>query len=218
MKAIIVAGGTPPTKELLTQELTKKSIIIAVDSGADCLWRYKITPHYLLGDFDSISPKILDFWLSKNIPTTCYAPEKDFTDTELALKKACELKVKEITFLGCLGGKRVDHLLGALGLLNECLDLNITASLKDEQQIISILKQSTMIHGETGAMFSLQAYGGTVKKLSITGSKYTLKNYSLKVGSSLTLSNEFQNKNKRVTIKFSSGRLLLITINVSSTP
>jgi thiamine pyrophosphokinase len=209
MKAIIIAGGTPPTKKLLTKEITKNTTIIAADSGANCLWRYKITPDYLIGDFDSIDHKILNFWLDKNVIVEPYPTNKDFTDTELALKKAAQLKIKEITFLGCLGGKRVDHLLGTIGLLDKCIDLNIKSSLKDDYQTVTLLKKSALIHGKSGSIFSLQAYGETVKNLSIVGSKYILKNHFLKMGDALTLSNEFLKK--KVKITFKSGKLLLIT-------
>lgn len=209
MKAIIVAGGIPPTKKLIMKELTKNTIIIAADSGANILWRCKIAPYYLIGDLDSIEYKVLNFWLNKNVIVEPAPTDKDFTDAELALKKALLLKVKTITFLGCLGGKRVDHLLGAFGLLDKCAKLNIKASLKDDYQTVTLLQKSTVIHGKIGAMFSLQAYGGTVKNLSITGSKYTLKNHQLKMGDALTLSNKFCGK--KVKIAFKSGKLLLIT-------
>jgi len=210
MKAIIVAGGTPPSKNLLNKEITPKSIIIAADSGANCLWKYKITPDYLIGDFDSIDNQILQSWINKNVPIERHPQNKDATDGQLALKKAVVLDTKEIVFLGCLGGKRLDHLLGALGLLAECLDLNITACLKDDYQTITLLNQPTIIHGKNGEVFSLQAYGEPVKNLSISGSKYELKNYELKIGDALTLSNEFQNQD--INIQFTSGRLLLIRI------
>ena len=208
MKAIIIAGGTPPSKKLLTKEITRNSIIIAADSGANCLYKYKITPDYLIGDLDSIDSKALNFLANKNIPIERYPCDKDLTDAELALKKALELKAKKIIFLGCLGGKRIDHLLGAFGLLLECSNLNIDAALKDDNQIVTLLKKSTTIYGKRGAIFSLQAYGETVSKLNIIGSKYTLKNHSLKMGDALTISNEFQNK--KVQIQFKSGKLLLI--------
>src|SRR3990170_548214 len=161
MKAIIIAGGTPPSKKLITKETTRSSIIIAADSGANCLWKYKIVPDYLIGDFDSINSKALNFLANKNIPIERYPCNKDLTDAQLALKKSLQLKAKKIIFLGCLGGKRIDHLLGAFGLLLECSNLNIDAALKDDNQIVTLLKKSTTIYGKRGAIFSLQAYGGT---------------------------------------------------------
>ncbi|MDR1057340.1 MAG: thiamine diphosphokinase [Coxiellaceae bacterium] len=208
MKAVIVAGGIPPSKRLVMQEIMSKSIIIAADSGANCLWQYKITPNFIIGDCDSIDKKILKFWSNNNVTIECHPPEKDLTDTELALNKAIDLNPEKIAFLGCLGGNRIDHLLGSMGLLDKCLSLNINAHLKDDYQTIVLLKKAATIYGHPGQMFSLQAYGGNVKDLSLKGSKYLLNNYLLKMGDTLTLSNEF--KNKIVNIQFRSGKLLVI--------
>lgn len=211
MKTIIIAGGTPPSKKLLIEEIKPESIIIAADSGANCLWEYKIKPNYLIGDFDSIDDKVLNFWINKNISIERHSRNKDTTDSQLALKKALALGAKEIVFLGCLGGKRVDHLLGALGLLAECLNFKIASCLKDEYQIVTLLNQPTIIYGNNGKTFSLQAYGEPVKNLNISGSKYELKNHELKMGDALTLSNEFQNQ--KVRIQFTSGKLILVRIS-----
>jgi thiamine pyrophosphokinase len=208
MKTIIIAGGTPPSQKLLTEEITPTSIVIAVDSGADCLWTHQITPHYLIGDFDSIDNKVLSYWKSKGVAIEKHPSNKDETDAQLALKKAATLGAKEIVFLGCLGGKRTDHLLGALGLLAECLKLNIAACLKDENQTITLINESTTIHGNPGEVFSLHAYGETVKNLKLSYSKYELKNYDLEMGDAQTLSNEFATNT--VDIQFASGKLLLI--------
>ncbi len=180
MKAIIISGGTPPSQKLITKEITQNCIIIAVDSGANCLYKYQTAPHYLIGDLDSINHTTLNFWINKNIPIEQHPCDKNATDSQLALQKAITLDVKEIVFLGCLGGNRVDHLLGALGLLTECLNLNIVASLKDDYQTITLLNHPITIHGKNKEMFSLQAYGEPVKNLSISGSKYELRNHELK--------------------------------------
>ncbi len=107
MKIIIIAGGTPPSKKLLTKEITKNSIIIAADSGADCLWKYKIIPDYLIGDFDSIDKKALKFFKDKKVTIETFPVEKNLTDAEIALEKAIKLDsrchgnddLKEIVFL-----------------------------------------------------------------------------------------------------------------------
>jgi thiamine pyrophosphokinase len=208
LKTIIIAGGTPPSQKLLNEEITHGNIIIAVDSGADCLWEHQIMPHYLIGDLDSINNRVFEDWKNKKVSIEQHPRNKDATDAQLALKKAISLGGTEIIFLGCLGGKRTDHLLGALGLLAECLDFNVTACLKDDHQTITLVDKSTTIHGNPGDIFSLHTYGEAVKNLSISYSKYELKNYDLKMGDARTLSNEFATNT--VDIQFTSGKLLLI--------
>lgn len=58
MKAIIIAGGKAPSKELLKEEMKDYSYIICADSGANCLYEYGITPDFILGDMDSIDKKL----------------------------------------------------------------------------------------------------------------------------------------------------------------
>lgn len=210
MKTIIVAGGAPPSLQLLNKDITPHSIIIAADSGANCLWEYQITPNYLIGDFDSIDKKVLDSWTNNRVTIEQHPVNKDKTDAQLALEKAINLGAKEIILLGCLGGKRIDHLLGAIGLLTKCMDLNIRACLKDDYQTITLLNKPTIICGKYGEVFSLLAYGEPIKSLSINGGKYELNNYNLKMGDVRTLSNEFQNQD--VSIHFTSGKLMLVRV------
>ncbi|MDR1012474.1 MAG: thiamine diphosphokinase [Coxiellaceae bacterium] len=211
MKVIIIAGGIPPSKKLILQEKDLTSIIIAADSGANCLQQYNIIPNLIIGDCDSIDRKVLEFWSNKNITIERFSPEKNLTDTELAFKKATIFLPEKITFLGCLSGKRIDHLLGSIGLLEKCLQQNINACLKDDYQTITLLKETTVIYGNRGQLFSLHAYGGNVKNLSITGCKYHLNKYLLKTGDALTISNRFEDT--AVNIQFTTGKLLVIIEN-----
>ncbi len=134
MHIVVFTGGQAP-EPFLTQNYFLKGnnsfapdAVIAADSGLETLQRYAeyftgkidFTPNYICGDMDSISDK-------KLIEKYPYAekqlfPEyKDYTDTELALKKACMLRESHkeegfentITLVGGDGG-RTDHLLGIL--------------------------------------------------------------------------------------------------------
>lgn len=210
MKIIIISGGEPPRLEVIKRELKDSSFLICADSGANCLYNYEISPNYLVGDFDSINPEILKYFLNKDCKIDKYPKEKDFTDTEIALNKAIELGASEIIFLGCTGS-RLDHTLGNIGLLLKCLDLKIKAYLKDDNNIIFMTNESIDLEGEKGKTFSLLAYGNNVSGLTLKGVKYPLKNYELKVGDPLTLSNEFVED--KVSISFISGNLLILYSN-----
>ena len=209
MKTIIISNGYPPSKNLLLQTISHDSIIIAADGGANCLYEYQIMPHYLIGDFDSVKKEVLNFYEKKNTVIEKYPTNKDQTDSQLALAKALSLKTNNIVFLGCIGGNRIDHFFGSLGLLLKCFKINIKAHLIDDYQTVSLVASSTTIYGNNGDIFSLQAYGETVRNLNIIGSKYELCNYDLEIGDSLTLSNEFQHTS--VSIEFTSGVLIIIT-------
>ena len=207
MKVIIISGGKPPSKELLMQEVKKDTFIIAADSGADCLYEYNIMPDLLLGDFDSINKNILDYFKKSNCTIDIYPTEKDYTDTEIAVKKALSMKPNEIILLGCTGS-RVDHLLGNIGMLKICMLNGVNAYIKDENNNIRLIDTSTSLNGSVGEIFSLQAYGDEIIDLTIEGAKYPLNNYNLKIGESITISNEFTRS--VVDLKFKSGTLMII--------
>lgn len=207
MKAVIISGGSPPTKALLEEELKECSYLICADSGADCLYKYNIMPDYLIGDFDSIDKSVFDYFFTSNIAIEKYPKDKDFTDTKLALFKARKLGADEIIFLGCTGG-RLDHTVGNFGLLLDCLNYNIKSFIKDDNNAISITNISTEIYGEKGESFSLLAYNMPVENLTIKGAKFELENYYLNIGDGLTLSNEFLRNN--VNINFYKGTLLMM--------
>lgn len=207
MKVIIIAGGTPPSLKLLKEEIKDSAIIISADSGANCLYDYKISPQYLLGDFDSINKDVLNFFSSSNCKIESFPKDKDYTDSELALSKAKDLDANEIAFLGC-SGSRLDHTLGNIGLLLKCLNSNIKSYIRDENNYIELINSPVTISGTKGNGFSLLAYNSTVKNLTIERAKFPLKNYDLQVGDSLTVSNEFIDSDVKIT--FSEGILILL--------
>lgn len=207
MKIVIVSGGTPPSYELIREELKDSSFLICADSGGECLHKYNIVPNFLMGDFDSISREALEFFRAQeNCIVDTYPKDKDFTDTELVLNKAIDLGANEIVFLGCTG-TRIDHLMGNVGMLLRCLKINVKAYIKDNNNIIEITDKPIRIKKEKGTTFSLQAYCNKIEDLNIRGAKFELNHYDLTLGDPRTISNEFLNKD--IDINFKSGILLI---------
>lgn len=206
MKVTIISGGKEPSKELLMKELKDSSFIVCADSGANCLYKYHIEPNILLGDFDSINKEALEYYKNNCHNVLKYPSEKDFTDTELALFEALKLNVNEVVFLGCTG-TRLDHLFGNMGLLLRCIKKGIKSYIKDDNNTIFIIDKTSILKGEKGEMFSIQAYMNEVQNLSIEGAKYPLQNYNLKFGDPRTISNEFLDEN--VKISFEKGYVII---------
>ncbi|MBZ9687949.1 thiamine diphosphokinase [Clostridium estertheticum] len=207
MKVIIISGGNPPSLEFLLKEITEDTFLIGADSGANCLYDYNIEPDLLVGDFDSIDKVAFDYFKKGKCTIDIYPTEKDFTDTEIATQKAICMKPNEIVFLGCTGS-RIDHLLGNIGMLKICLQNGVNAYLKDENNVVRLINTSISLKGSVGQIFSVQSYGDEIIGLTIEGAKYPLNNYNLKVGQSITISNEFAVP--QVEIKFKAGTLMLI--------
>jgi thiamine pyrophosphokinase len=205
MKIVIVCGGKAPSKKLLLEEVKDAEIIICADGGANCLYEYDIEPQFLVGDFDSISPEVLEYYKDTAVSVLTYPVEKDETDSEIAINKAFELKATEVSLLGCTGS-RMDHMFGNVGLLKRCVDAGIKGVIKDDNNSVFLINQNIKLRGEYGTYFSLQAYEGSVKHLNIRGAKYPLEHYTLKVGDPITISNMFLQE--QVEIEFEEGLLL----------
>ena len=95
--------------------------IIAGDKGLEALYQLKMIPNHVVGDFDSVSSEILEFYKKQpQIIFHTYRAEKDNTDTDIALKLAIQLKSSKITMLGALG-KRMDHALANIHILKVAL-------------------------------------------------------------------------------------------------
>lgn len=207
MKIVIVSGGTPPSYNLIKKELQDSEFLICADSGGNCLYKYNIVPDYIMGDFDSIDIEALNFFKDEEkCLVETYPQDKDFTDTELVLNKALELGGTDIVFLGCTG-TRLDHLMGNIGMLLRCLNMNVRSSIKDDHNTIYITDKTLKIKGERGENFSIQAYSEVVQSVSIRGAKYRLDNYDLKLGDPRTISNQFLDS--EVEIDFKNGVLLI---------
>lgn len=206
MKILIISGGTAPEYGLLKRFIDKKYEIIAADSGANVLYKYKIIPKILLGDFDSINKEVFDFFKDKT-EVFRVPKEKDFTDTDLALEKALELAPDEIIFLGCTGS-RLDHFLGNLCVLYRAMKNNINAYIIDENNKVMLTDKSIKVKGKKGETFSLLAFKEDVKNLFIKGAKYPLNGYNLSLTDNLTISNEFLGE--EIEITFDSGVILFM--------
>lgn len=208
MKALVVSGGMKPSKEIIERYNKEADIIIGVDRGCEYLLEANIIPHYILGDFDSINKLDLEKLIASGAVMHKYDPEKDFTDSELAFQLAFKLKVKEIYFLGATG-LRFDHTLGSLGLLLEALNRGVRSFIVDDKNKISLVNKSTALCRDLEYKYiSFLAYNEEVTNFSIKQAKYELEGYTLKVGDSRTVSNEFLESD--ISICFNSGNVLVI--------
>ena len=70
--------------------------IIAVDGGLAFAAEAGLKITHLVGDFDTIDPEILKNFLHReDICVHQFIPEKDYTDTDIAMKLAMEILEKQ---------------------------------------------------------------------------------------------------------------------------
>ena len=89
--------------------------VVCADSGLNTAYRLGMPVHYFMGDFDSVSPEILEAYRegkvegSEQCEWVRYPKEKDYVDTQLVLEWILEKGADEITFLGATGGRPVSY-------------------------------------------------------------------------------------------------------------
>ncbi|MDO5556034.1 MAG: thiamine diphosphokinase [Clostridia bacterium] len=213
IKTIIVSGGNIDIEFLNNILLSNKfNNIIASDKGLEGLDKCNIKPNYIIGDFDSVQKNVLGKYINdKKIEIIKLSPEKDYTDTHMALKLAIQLKSNEITIVGAIGS-RIDHTLSNIHILKEALDNNIKCEILNKSNKITLINKKTLLDlDNTYKYISLIPLTTTVTGITLKEFKYSLTNKILKIGQSIGISNE-QIKNK-ATINISNGILILIQSN-----
>lgn len=209
---LIISGGDLDLEFLKTFIKNKKiDYIIAVDSGLEKLDSINLFPNYIIGDFDSIKTNILKNYENKDIEIIRLNPEKDFSDTHMALKLAIELKSNEVYILGALG-KRIDHAIANIHILKEALDNKIKCKIVDNKNEIQVLtKGVNNIEKSKYKYISLFPLTTQVKGITLEGFKYPLNNVTLNIGHSIGVSNEIINEDAKIYIN--DGILLVIKSN-----
>lgn len=208
MTTLIISGGELNPIFLKTF-LGNNNInnIIAVDKGLEVLDKIKILPNYIIGDFDSINKNVLSKY-ENNAEVIKLNPEKDFSDTHMALKLAIDLKSTSIYILGAMG-KRIDHALANIHILKEALDSNIECKILDSNNEIQLITTGKHKVGNLGYKYiSLIPLSTKVEGITLTGFKYPLNNATLEIGHSIGVSNELIKNTATIEIK--SGILIFI--------
>lgn len=210
-RTVIVSGGKLEEDfvlPILKSEETE--FIIGVDRGLLFLYEHGIQPNYIVGDFDSTPEEVISYYREETkIPIRAFNPEKDFSDTEIALRHCLELRRKHIVILGGTGN-RMDHLWANVQSLKMALDAGAEAEILDSFNRIRLLEGDTVLKKEEafGPYFSVFPLGGIVGDFGITGAKYPLSHHTLTPYNSLCVSNEFVEDEVHIT--FPLGEVILM--------
>lgn len=224
MVGILIAGGRAQDvwiSSILNAYEKTEQWLIAIDGGLAVLKRLNRIPQEIVGDFDTVDTKILSYY--REIPGIIWEthkPEKDATDTELALEAAKKAGCSHVILLGATGG-RLDHELSNIQLLNLYTDAEMSMEILDEKNRITLLRadspsgmlslagkrtfEKEMVYGK---YVSFVPMSEEVKGITLTGFKYPLIKKDITIGSSLCISNEVVCKTAEIT--FDKGILLCI--------
>lgn len=116
MDGLIVCNGDINRKFFIkVLKANPKITLIAADGASNILYKYKITPDYIVGDLDSIKPSVLKYFKSRGVKIKKIT-EQEHTDLEKSIKLALSLKLKHIRIIG-YAGKRIDHTINHFSIL-----------------------------------------------------------------------------------------------------
>lgn len=208
-RVYIFTGGLL-TEHLLSAYEIEKGMIIGVDRGAEWLMKRGVVPEYFVGDFDSVEADFIES-LKKEYPDRLRLsiPEKDETDTELAIRLAIKLKPEKIIIFGAIG-TRLDHVIANIHILMQAEKANIPSQIIGASNRIQLLMagQTKVVEKSDFPYVSLLPFSETVKGLTIKGFKYPLNNSEMRIGVPLGISNELIEAYGTISIE--EGILLII--------
>ncbi len=182
-KYVIITGGECKC-DRIDPKIAADAFVIAADSGLDTARKLDISPDMIVGDMDSVTRASLDEAYGKKILVS--PPEKDDTDTMLAISQAEKMGAENIVIVGG-GGGRADHWLSNIFMLESLASRGITAEMVDGINRIRVVEDGEYVIRSNG-YFGLLALEDSV--VSVVGCKYPLTNAILTRRRPYAVSNE----------------------------
>lgn len=210
-RAVVFAGGALHT----TPSIGARDLVIAADSGYDHAVALDVRVDVLVGDLDSVSPAGMEHARRASVDIHEYAPDKDATDLELALRIAADRGVTTVDLHGGENG-RIDHLLGiALSISHSDWD-SIDIAWHTRTGLVQCATRTRPLsaHASIGDIISLIPVGDALG-VTTTGLRWQLDLSVLERGATRGVSNEAILET--ITVSVQEGAVLVIQ-NTVATP
>ena len=211
-RAIVVTNGDIGKPEIIRKHLkyygfSYKDMVISADGGAKNALKLGLDISIATGDMDSIDPQIMETLKARGIKFIVEQPEKDYTDTHLALREAIKEGAEKVIILAA-AGDRLDHTLANLLLLADPYLSGTHISMITETEEIFASAEAMWVKGKVGSRISLFSLTPYTLLAETRGLKYGLKNEKLLFSPIRGISNEFIKNKAYLGIK--EGMLLII--------
>ncbi|MFN8018599.1 MAG: thiamine diphosphokinase [Acidimicrobiales bacterium] len=204
---LIAIGGAPGLAAPLPTVLPEGSVVVAADSGVAHAQQAGLHVDHLVGDLDSASPDAVARAEAAGTVVHRHHPDKDATDTELALDLAAHevaprTGIRELVVVGP-GGGRLDHLVAdVLGLASPGLEgFDVTARLGAATITIVRAGHGRDVHGEVGEQVSLLPVHGPAIGVTTVGLRWALEHADLRPGTTRGISNELVRARAHVVVR-----------------
>jgi len=202
--AIVVLGGTPPTRAI-KQYIPAHQLVIAADSGLHGAIDLGLRVNVVIGDMDSVDKAVLAAVEANGTTVTQLPRDKDSTDAELALLKAVEMGANKIVLI-TKGGGRLDHELGVFAVLQNPNLRHCTIEAMWDNSILHLIHgpASVTVTGKVGSNVGLIAAGGPAEGITTSGLKWALANETLAPHSSRGVSNQMVHETATISVQVGS--------------
>lgn len=209
MRTLIITGGRFDEEFAVSfLKENKYDYIIAVDYGLTYAEKLGLFPDMIVGDFDTKGIECLKDYEKRGCIVQKFNPEKDDTDTEIAVREAVKRNCDMDILFGT--GGRIDHLLANIHNMLIALYAGLNARLIDKGNIVYLKNKSFIIHSHEliGKYISFIPFSGDVKGIVLKGFKYPLNGYTLHPGASRCVSNELIEDEG--SVEFNDGCMIVI--------
>ncbi len=208
MKAVLFGGAAIEDYSFCQPYLAEAEEIICCDGGMHHAKALGIVPDHIVGDFDSVSPEVLEEYRQAGISIRQFPTHKDETDMQLGLQLALELGADTIVMMGGIGD-RLDHTLANAHLLLWLRKKGVRGILVNEKNRVELVDRELTVYGKAGDLVSLLPLSMEVKGVTLEGLEYPLTDYDLAIDDEvIAVSNVMLGEEARVRIK--SGYLYVM--------
>ena len=173
-KAVILADGAFPTRQNLITQILKAPYLIVCDGASSHIARFSRTPDAIIGDLDSITPRLKKRFKSQLI----HISEQDTNDLTKAFNHCVNLGFEDITIFGATG-KREDHMLANIFLLERFGEQVKSVRIKSDYGEFSYHTTPCTLSAKKGQQISLFSLDKEAR-LTSSGLKYPLISRALK--------------------------------------
>jgi thiamine pyrophosphokinase len=186
-RAVVLCAGPPPEDDLLRYWLTGADFFVCTDSAGHPYDQLPMSPDVVIGDFDSLSGRVLD---GRAGPRFLQVDDQYTTDSEKALLFLIEQGIEEVILLGSTGW-RLDHTIFNCQLLERYADkLRICLAGPNADTVRLGPETQVSLNLPAGARFSLLPIMGPVPGVTLEGARFPLLGDLLEPGGPALISNQ----------------------------
>jgi len=213
MTLVVVCAGGPKEELCSFVPFAKKEdvLFIGADRGALYLIEQGITPHAIVGDFDSLTQEEYELVMKHTNDRQRFQEEKNETDTDLALLKAYTYQPSEIVLTG-VTGRRLDHYEAAIRSIYRLQKEHphVVLKIMNHANLLQFLMPGThnIQADEQYRYLSFFAHEEPIKNVTLRQVKYETTDEEITLGTSRFTSNEIIGDSG--SISFSQGICLMI--------